>query len=494
MTLPLYAIAMHLLPLILPGRSLCIAAVKMAKRSTTRSFAVSMLLLLVGFAPASATTISPRSIRETLATYVRAHPYAMVALGVVDHGRETTYFIRGSEVKARLNERTQFQIGSITKLFTATVLAQMVDAGQVKLSDSIQRYLPTGVTAPTYHGKSITLLSLATHMSGLPGDPANLRHMSNPQAYSVKMLDDALSQTKLTRAPGARWDYSNFGFAILGQILGDKAHTSYDDLIKERILDPLGMRDTVVTGSPATRRHMAPAFEYGGAPTQPESMGAIGPAGSIESDLADMMLFLRANLDAPQGRLGRELAFAQKPRTEVPEWNMTMGLAWQTVLPPMHHIPGDLGDLPAGWLEKGGNTDGYSSFIGLNHACGCGFVTMTNVNDNDFQQVIAHAFSPSTARMPVLWALVKPEPSSLSGKYVITTGRRMTLDFFKYGGDLYLWIPAATTPLKLTPISKNRYSSDELQVTFTFHTNRDGRATGLTAVQWGRTMRAKKIL
>lgn len=484
---------MNLLYFILAGPSLCIAAARNAKRHTIHSCLVTMLLPLIGFAPASAATISPSVIRHTLARYVTAHPNAIVALGVIDHGRENTYFIHGLEAKERFNERTQFQIGSITKLFTATILAQMVDAGQVKLSDPIQGYLPAGVTAPTYAGESITLLSLATHMSGLPGDPPNLLHMRNPQAYSVKMLDDALSQTKLTRAPGAKWDYSNFGFAILGQILADKADLTYDDLIKDRILDLLGMNDTVVTGSPATRRNMAPAFEYGGAPAHPESMGAIGPAGSIESDLKDMIIFLRANLDAPRGPLGRDLAFAQKPRTSVPEWNMAMGLAWQTVLPPTHHIPGDLGDLPPGWLEKGGNTDGYSSFIALNHECDCGFVAMTNVNDNDFQQVIAHGISPATARMPVLWALVKPEPSPLSGKYVITTGRRMTLDVFKYKGDLYLWIPAATTPLKLTRIGKNRYLLDELQVTFTFHANADGRATGLTAVQWGRTMQAKKI-
>lgn len=450
------------------------------------------LLLFVSAAPAGAASLSPSMIRETLETYVRAHPYAVVAAGVIDHGRQKFYFIRGSQAKGRLDEHTQFQIGSITKLFTATILAQMVDAGQLKLSDSIQRYLPAGVIAPAYRGQPITLLSLATHMSGLPGEPANLRPIRNAADYSVKMLDDALNATKLTRAPGSQWEYSNFGFAVLGQILADQAHLSYDDLVKKRILDPLGMSDTVVTGSPATRRDMAPAFEYGGAPTRAESFGAFGPAGSIESDLQDMMVFLKANLDAPQGALGRELAFAQDQRTRVPQWNMSMGLAWQTVLPPTHHIPGDLGDLPVGSLEKGGNTDGYSSFIGLNHQANWGFVAMTNVNDDDFQQVIAHAVSPRTAQMPVLWATVKREPSPLSGKYVIVTGRRMTLDVFKYNGNIYVWIPTATTPSKLRPIGKNRYSWDELQVTLTFDADKSGRIAGLTAVQGGRTMQAKK--
>lgn len=458
-----------------------------------RLFLAALVSLLISFAPATAAPLSSNVVGETLATYVRAHPYAVVAVGIIEQGREKIYLIRGSQAKGRLDEHTQFQIGSITKVFTTTILAQMVDAGQVKLSDSIQEYLPADVIAPTYHGQPITLLDLATHMSGLPGDPPNLRDSRDANAYSVKMLDDALAHTKLTRAPGAQWEYSNFAFAVLGQILGDRAHRSYDDLVKQRILDPLGMRDTVVTGSAATRHALAPAFEYGGARTQPESFGPFAPAGSIESDLRDMMVFLKANLDAPRGPLGRALAFAQQERRRVPEWNMAMGLAWQTILPPTHHIEGDLGDLPVGWLEKGGNTDGYSSFIALNRACDCGFVAMTNVNDNDFQQVIAHSVSPSTAQMPVLWAIAKRQPSPLAGTYIITTGRRMKLNVFKYNGDLYTWIPTSTTPSKLRLVGPNRYSWDDLHVILTFHIGGSGRATSLTVVQRGRTMQARRI-
>lgn len=457
-----------------------------------RLFLAALFVWFVSVLPASAAPVSPNAVTEALASYVRAHPYALVAVGVIDRGREKTYFVRGSQAKGQFDEHTQFQIGSITKLFTATLLAQFVDSGRMKLSDPIQMYLPAGVIAPAYHGQPITLLDVATHMSGLPTDPPNLAAVRDVDTYSLKMLDDALSSTKLTRAPGAHWEYSNFAFAVLGQILAGQAHLSYDDLVKQRILDPLRMRDTVVSGSAATRATMAPAFEYGGAPAQPQSFGVFAPAGSIESDLSDMMVFLKANLDAPGGPLGPAFALAQQQRTRVPEWSMAMGLAWQTVLPRAYHIAGDLGDLPAGWLEKGGNTDGYATFIGLDHTGECGFVAMTNVNDDDFQQVIAHAISPSTAHMPVLWATAKRQPSPLSGNYTITTGRRMTLNVFKYNGDLYVWIPSATTPSKLRLIHPNQYSWDDLHVVLTFHIDASGRATGLTAVQSGKTMQAKK--
>ncbi|MGB6984637.1 MAG: serine hydrolase domain-containing protein [Candidatus Aquilonibacter sp.] len=449
---------------------------------------------MLAFCAAAVLFTPPSAIQQTLATYVKAHPYAEVAVGVIDHGQVKIYFVRGTQAKAPLDETTQFQIGSITKVFTATILAQMVDAGEMKLDDPIQRYLPAGVTAPTFQGKPITLLTLANHTSGLPVDPANLSQQ-NEAVYTTTMLYDALKSTKLSRAPGEKWDYSNFGFALLGQLLARKAQLSYDDLIKQRILDPLGMNDTVVTGSAATTQKMPPAFQYGGAPSQAESLGARGPAGSIESDLKDMLVFLKANLDAPQGTLGRELALTQQPRTPVKEWNMAMGLAWQTVLPATHRDANDLGDLAPGSIEKGGDTNGYSSIIALNHKDDWGVVAMTNVNDDDFQQVVEHAVSPSTARMPTMWAIVEKtttERSPFDGTYVIGTSKRVTLDIFKYKGDLYASIPM-TTPGKLRPLGRNKFSWDAVQVTLTFHADPSGHVTSLTAVQGGRTMHAKRI-
>ena len=160
-----------------------------------------------------------------------------------------------------------------------------------------------------------------------------------------------------------------------------------------------------------------------------------------------------------------------------------MGLAWQTVLPATHRAADDLGDLPPGSIEKGGNTDGYSSFIGLNHTANWAFVAMTNVNDDDFQQVISHAVSPTTAAMPVLWATVKREPSPLSGRYRIGTNKRLTIDIFKYKGAFYASFQSTTTPAKLTQVGPARYSLDALQLKLTFHRDSDEWVTGLTVVQ-----------
>jgi len=445
------------------------------------------LVLWILALPAGATPVPQGAIRDTLALYVKAHPYAVVAIGIIDGGRAKTYCVRGSKATAPCDERARFQIGSITKVFTATILAQMVLKNQLKLADPIQPILPAGVAAPTYKGKPITLQSLANHTSALPSNPPNYQN-----GYTTKMLDDALSATKLDRAPGSRWDYSNFGFAVLGQILARKADLPYDELVKRRILDPLGMSDTTVPLSVASVRDFGPTFQYGGAPSQPESLGALGPAGSMESDLHDMMTFLKANLEAPQGVLGHELAFAQAQRTPVPEWNMSMGLAWQTVLAPKHRVQGDLGDLEPGTVEKGGNTNGYSSFIAFNHASNWGIVAWTNVNDDDFQQVVEHAVSPRTAQMPILWALVRREPSPLNGTYIIRKGIQLSLDIFKYKGDLYLWA-SNSTPVKLRPLSDNRYTFDLVHLILMFQKDARGRTIGLTVSQNGKTFEAKRV-
>ena len=97
---------------------------------------------------------------------------------------------------------TVFELASIGKVFTGTLLAQAVVYGDVQLDDPISMYLPEGVTAPEYEGKSITLLDLATHASGLPWSGIEPRHSS----YTLDQMYDFLSEVRLTRTPGSTWE------------------------------------------------------------------------------------------------------------------------------------------------------------------------------------------------------------------------------------------------------------------------------------------------
>jgi len=110
---------------------------------------------------------------------------------------------------------TVFELASIGKVFAGTLLAQAVVNGEVQLDDPISMYLPEGVTAPEYEGRSITLLDLATHTSGLSWRGIEPKHSS----YTLDQMYAYLSVFRLTRAPGSRYEYSGFGFGLLGTCL-----------------------------------------------------------------------------------------------------------------------------------------------------------------------------------------------------------------------------------------------------------------------------------
>jgi CubicO group peptidase (beta-lactamase class C family) len=141
---------------------------------------------------------------------------------------------------------TMFELGSITKVFTSLLLADMVDRGEVRLDDPVAMYLPKGVVLPSRNGKQITLTDLATHSSGLPRDADNLDLMQvNPLArYGPSQLYEFLARYTLSRDPGEKFGYSNLAVSLLGHALTLRAGKSYEELLRTRILEPLGMQDT----------------------------------------------------------------------------------------------------------------------------------------------------------------------------------------------------------------------------------------------------------
>ena len=245
-----------------------------------------------------------------------------------------------------LDANTVFEIGSITKVFTNTILADMVRRGEVKLDDPISKYLPASVKVPQRNGQQITLLDLATQSSGLPRLPTNLKpaEMGNPYAdYTVKQLYDFLSTYTLPRDIGSLYEYSNLGMGILGHVLALRAGKSYEALVKERVLVPLGMHDSGITLSPRMKSHMAQGFNANGSPMHLWDLPTLAGAGALRSTANDMLKFLAANLDSASVPLGPAMAMAQAPRKPIGPNNM-IGLAWNTVT---------LFQLPVTWHNGG---------------------------------------------------------------------------------------------------------------------------------------------
>ncbi len=206
-----------------------------------------------------------------------------------------------------VNVGNVFEIGSITKTFTASVLADMVGRGEVRLDDPVANYLPRAVRMPV-RGRPITLLDLATQSSGLPRMPDNFtpRDSANPYAdYSVQQLYEFLSRYHLPRDPGAAYEYSNLGMGLLGHTLSLKARTTYEQLVTRRILTPLGMTETAITLTPAMRARLAPGHDGEGHVVPNWDLPTLAGAGALRSTAKDLLAFLVANLDSTATPLSR---------------------------------------------------------------------------------------------------------------------------------------------------------------------------------------------
>lgn len=204
-------------------------------------------------------------------------------------------------------EQPMFEIGSVTKVFTGLLLAQAVERGDLKLDDSVGKLLAGKVQGLSPAVASVTLRQLVTHTGCMPvmadGVSGGAPLAEQFRSFDKPMFWAALTRIKLTAAaPPCEGAYSNFGMALLGQLLAEHYGTSWGELVRARITEPLGMNDTVITlGDKASR--MAPAFA--GDRRQPLfDMQAYAPASALRSTAADMMTFSRAIIAGAGGPLG----------------------------------------------------------------------------------------------------------------------------------------------------------------------------------------------
>jgi CubicO group peptidase (beta-lactamase class C family) len=252
---------------------------------------------------------------------------------------------------------TIFEIGSVTKVFTATLLAAMVEDGLLRLGDPVQEYLPAGVKLPE-RGRPITLGDLATHTGGLPRLPHgflvhSVRQRRNPYAwFTVDDLYAGLPSMRLRHAPGGRPRYSNLGYGLLGHVLALRAGRDYGELVQERICHPLELNDTGVSVPDAARGRFPQGHDRRGRPVPHWDLGALAGAGALRSTPADLLAFLRLQLGDGDSALARAAALTHIPRAR--HRRMAFGLGWM-------HLPPLRGSEHAPLFHNGG-TGGFRSF------------------------------------------------------------------------------------------------------------------------------------
>lgn len=283
-----------------------------------------------------------------------------------------------------VSEDSLFEIGSITKPITATLLAELVVSKDVALEDPVQKYLPAGSVMPeTSAGGPITLLELATHTSGLPRLPVNLDvpDESDPYAtFTNEVLFDGLSATALSDRGTA--EYSNLGYALLGQVLAQACGESYEDLVTKRVLEPLGMVDASVGPHPSAGERRVPGHTEGKI-TPHWIRSAVQPAGGVEASVRDVLAFAIAHATAGSDS---PLTLTQDRRSPK-EGGSNIGLGWMIETT-------SAGDVH--WHN--GGTGGFRSFVAFHRGSGTAVAVLTNTSDGQGPDVAAASVLGSLMR------------------------------------------------------------------------------------------------
>ncbi len=315
-----------------------------------------------------------------------------VVVGVIRDGRRLVIG-RGDSGRpdgGPADGRTLFQIASLTKPFTGTILAEMIRTGRVAAADPLERHLARASPVPTYDGRPIRLRDLATHTAGLPNVPETPRFswnrlddQSNP--YKPLTRDEVrswLSGYSLPVSPGTRFRYSNVGMAVLGEALAAAAGTSYETLLKRVVTERFGLGDTTLRLSPEQQRRKAVGHARGAVVPDWEAP-AMQPSFGLYSTADDLLRWLSANLGGCGAREGGGCDAAATATLALAQAVQVDGRALAD--------PGALGQgaMALGWfvawagdgspiLWHSGSTGGFNAYIAFSRAHRWAVVALSN--------------------------------------------------------------------------------------------------------------------
>lgn len=428
---------------------------------------------------------------ELILRYIVENGTPGTVLGVLEADGSTRIVAYGdSGIEGHsLGPSSVFEIGSLTKTFTATLLADMVLRGEVALEDPVARFLPEEVDVPAMGERQITLLDLATHTSGLPNETDNYTPVDpqNPWAhYDLETLYTFLASYELEREPGARYLYTNIGYGLLGHALARAAGLAFPELVKERILDPLGMEMTGYALEGDVAEAMVAGHADGAVVPFWFGTEAIHGAGGLRSNTRDMLKFLTANAHHSATPLGPAMQMAQEIR--VGGNGADNGFSWRTL-----RVPGQ-----RSIITHGGATGGFHADVAFDLTKGVGTVRLTNgprtAEDRLATDLVAVEPPPPT------WTS-EAEPSNLAefaGAYQDTSRQRMYFIRLEEEGHL-TYQPQdllARTPLYArsdssfymlsTPLSFTFLRPSEDEEAWTISIDVDERAPGGTFTLTGR--------
>ena len=221
-----------------------------------------------------------------------------------------------------------YEIGSMTKAMTGTMLARAVLDKKLSLDDDIRKYLPAGFDHLQWEGTPVLIRHLSNHTSGLPSHPKSVdsNSLDDPwKPLTRKQLFEDLRTDKMVRKPGSQGAYSNLAVGVLGHIIADQYHRTYEALLRDLILLPAGMRSTAIHLTPSQEKLFVSPHNEESKPTSHWNVNGIEGAGAVRSSSADILKF-SAWLMRPDNKAA-QLAMTKSSDTVIVPL-LDLGLCW----------------------------------------------------------------------------------------------------------------------------------------------------------------------
>ncbi|WP_433595315.1 serine hydrolase domain-containing protein [Lysinibacillus xylanilyticus] len=291
--------------------------------------------------------------------YIKIRPNVALSIGIISQDQEATFTFGGSNFM--MEEKPYiYEVGSISKVFTTSILGEMIQEGQVHVEDSIGKYFSA---IPDNH--PVTLKRLANHTSGLPGigvlkNISNLFDAETPRdPFCQYSLNETIHYFKThTDEPKVKFRYSNVGMGLLGYILANTLHTDYETAIKQRLADPLNMPNTFISIHSDKAEAVLQGYTILGHKKPPLQMNEFMAAGAARSTVNDLLKFMKVHLSDENS--GYTLTHQA---TETFSEHMGIGLGWL---------------LEDNIIWHNGSTKAFSCYLGFDKTKQTGVVVLSN--------------------------------------------------------------------------------------------------------------------
>lgn len=293
---------------------------------------------------------------------------ACFAVAVIDKTVSRAYVCAdGKDAGGRIDAKTAFEIGSVTKPMMAAVLAGLIREGKASLDDPLSAYLPKDSVVPMFEGKPILLRHIVTHTSGLPAIPAGIDY--DPQNPYSKLdeaaLLKALSTTPLAQAPGAKFEYSNFAAMLLSYAVARRAGSDFETLLDTRVFAPLGMESSYINRKPdAVKAAVGHTLDTKVTPAWTFQTDVAG-VGGVRSTLDDMVRYVQGQFGGAPKPLDADFRLTHAPVAN----DAKAPIAMHWMLAPLNGRT---------FLAHEGGTGGFSSFVAFDPGRSFGVVILSD--------------------------------------------------------------------------------------------------------------------